>query len=311
VSKKKLPIPPWEIGGKIEMVKLSDLKPGHKVIINFPEAIVAYLDVLGVSKKQRSKDIRLTLLDFSSPLALAASKFKKVRFNVFSDCAFVAASKTEAHHLISALRFAFKQWISDGILVRGGVSLGKYSETKSIAISLAPNNFQGNIFGGSGVFNAVKLEHSGKGSFLFTNKKCSSFFEKNYKEPTYLLGRNRFLGWSDDPCILSSFLGISLWRLIRIEHANKTRRKSEITEHLINNILYSYHASENQLPFSLLLAILSSPTISNIVRKNIIKIFKINDPEDFNTFKEITAGWFKHPDFKKIKWIADSDSSLH
>ncbi|MFZ7137845.1 MAG: hypothetical protein ACOWW1_05455 [archaeon] len=309
MSTHKLPIAPLNLGGTVKKVEIKDIKPGHKIVINFPKAVVAYLDVLGFSKKRTSEDIRLTLLDFSSPLALAAARFQNVRFNVFSDCAFVATTESNADNLLSALRYAFTQWTFDGILVRGGISLGKYSETESIAISHAPANFVGNLFGGSGVFNAVKLEHYGTGAFLFTNKKCSDFFKNNYREPTYFTNRKRFLGWSDNPGMLSGFLGISLWRLIRIKEKN-VRGKNDVINHLTTNILYALQASNSPMPFSFLLAVLSHNTVKSSVKSELVKLFKINDPADFNYFKKITAIWLNHPDFKMNKVLAEFDSSI-
>ena len=228
----KLPIEPLKIPGEVNVVPISDLKPGYEKLIDFSEAVVGYFDVLGFSAKKDPEDIRLTLLDFSAPLALAAEQFLTVRINVFSDCAFVVAPLENARDLLSAIRFAFQQWIADGILVRGGLTIGQYSETLSHVIREAKSNFRGNLFAGCGVNNAVALEHTGNGALLFTDEKCAKFYNKKYGEPIFKLMDSSIIGWSDDKNTLCNFLGISLWHLVTI--FSKKAASNPTTEKLIN-----------------------------------------------------------------------------
>lgn len=155
---KKLPIPPMKISGKIKKIPISKLTPGTipEKSIEISEAVVAYLDVLGFSEKKDDEDIKLTLSDFSGPIALSANHYPEVRFNVFSDCAFIAASIEHAVDLLSAIRFAFTQWVADGILVRGGIARGTYKETYTIALEMTLKNFIGSLFSGSAVTAAAR-----------------------------------------------------------------------------------------------------------------------------------------------------------
>jgi hypothetical protein len=305
---KKLAIEPFEIQGEIKYIPASELEEGYEKLLDISEAIVAYLDVLGFSTKTDPEDIRLTLLDFSAPLAIAAKQFNTVRFSVFSDCAFVAAPLVCARDIMSAIRFAFTQWTADGILVRGGITIGQYSETLSYAVNEAPNNFKGNLFAGSGVNDAVALEHRGNGALLFTDLKCAEHYKKNFNEPIFKLKESLVLGWSDAKDTLGSFLGISLWQLLKV--ISKKGVANSTAEKLINNISYSLNATTDPLPYSLMLAILSAPSVSAKDRRIATQLLKIRDPEDFTPFEKITNEWLRSDRFRFIKAIADIDSSL-
>ncbi len=107
--------------------------------------MVAYIDILGFSQKKNVEEIRYSLLDFSGPLIIAAKHYNEIRVNVFSDCAFIASPLDKANDLLSSLRYAFKQWISDGVLVRGGIARGTYEETYGWLLAGAPKNFIGSL----------------------------------------------------------------------------------------------------------------------------------------------------------------------
>jgi hypothetical protein len=306
-KKRELTIEPFEVQGETKYIPVSEIKPGYEKLLEISEAIVAYFDVLGFSTKTDPEDVRLTLLDFSGPLALAAERFSAVRFSVFSDCAFVAAPLKCAREIISAIRFAFQEWIADGILVRGGITIGEYSETLSYAVDRASKNFKGNLFAGSGVNNAVALEHGGNGALLFTDSKCAEFYQKNFNERIFKLEERQVIGWSNDKQTLTNFVGISLWQLLKV--ISKKGMENPVAEKLANNIVYSLNATKDLLPRSLMLAILSSPLISPEKRQIATKFFKIKDPHDFSYFKEITKEWHRSDRFKMIKALADMNSS--
>jgi hypothetical protein len=125
----KLPICPKILNGRIiRNIPISEIKPGkiEGKSIEISQAVVAYLDVLGFSDKINDSDIEACILDFAGVLIVASNLYPKVHFNVFSDCAFMSAPKGNAEDLLSALRFAFGQWINDGVLVRGGLAIGSY-----------------------------------------------------------------------------------------------------------------------------------------------------------------------------------------
>ena len=308
---KKLPIRPFKIPGKIIKVPISEIKSGKNQdkSISISDSIVVYVDILGFSEKKDDEDIEMCLLDFSGPLTLAARNFPQVRFNVFSDCAFIATNKENAKDLLSAIRYAFSQWISDGILVRGGIAIGSYNETQSFAHSIAPKNYVGSLFSGSAVTRAVKLEGSGKGALLFTNEKCAEFYNKNYSEPIFEIENSLFIGWSDEESILYWFTGISFLRLINLLQLKNINKS--IMYKLLNNIKYAFNATDSLLPRFLVLAILSSSIITPDVREKIIRILKINEPEDFIPYKKLIDEWLNDSTKLKIlKSLADSDSSI-
>ena len=308
---KKLPIRPFKIPGKIIKVPISEIKSGknQEKSISISDAIVVYVDILGFSEKKDDEDIEMCLLDFSGPLTLAARHFPQAQFNVFSDCAFIAANKENAKDLLSAIRYAFSQWISDGILVRGGIAIGSYNVTQSFAHSIAPKNYVGSLFSGSAVTGAVKLEGSGKGALLFTNEECAEFYYKNYGEPIFGIDNSIFIGWSDEDSILYWFTGISFLRLINLFTLKKNDKP--IMDKLLNNIKYAFNVTDSLLPRFLVLAILSSSIISAEVREKVIKILKVKDPDDFIPFKDMINEWLNDSTKLEIlKFLADSDSSI-
>ena len=160
-----------------------------------------------------------------------------------------------------------------------------------------PKNFKGTLFAGSGVNNAVALEHRGNGALLFTYSECAEFFHKNFNEPVFKLGESLVLGWSDDKDTLASFLGISLWQLLKVISAEGAANPT--AEKLTNNINYSLSVSS--CLHGLMLAILSSPSVSAEDRKTATQLLKIRDPEDFTPFKEITDKWLCSERFSFIK----------
>ncbi len=109
-NKAELKIPPVEIGGELVKVPLADLKSGIQPTVEIKKAIVSYVDVLGFANKIEVKDIENVLLDFSGSLTSTAHEFPEIRFNLFSDNAFLATSQDNAKDLISALRYAFGRW---------------------------------------------------------------------------------------------------------------------------------------------------------------------------------------------------------
>ena len=308
---KKLPIRPFKIPGEIVKVPISKIKSGknQEKSISISEAIVVYIDILGFSEKKDEEDIEMCLLDFSGPLILAARHFPQIRFNVFSDCAFIATNKKNAKDLLSAIRCAFAQWISDGILVRGGIAIGSYNETQNVAHDIAPENYVGSLFSGSAVTGAVKLEGSGKGALLFTNEICAEFYKKNFGEPIFKTENLIFIGWSDEDSILYWFIGISLLRLINLLSLKNVNM--DVKDKLSNNIKYAFDATDSLLPRFLVLAILSSSMITSDIREIIIKILKIKDTEDFIPFENLIDEWLNDSTkLKYLKYLADSDSSI-
>lgn len=307
-----VPIRPMKIPAKGEKIPISKIGLGkiQKKSIEISEGVVAYFDILGFSNKKDVKDIELTLMDFYGPLAFSATKYKKVRFNVFSDCAFIATSKENAADLLSAVRLSFAEWIADGILVRGGIALGTYREVHSIAHDIAPTNLIGNSFSGSAVVEAVKLEGLGPGALLFSSEECAEFYRKKYDEPTFLLEGHKIVGWSDKGSTLYWFVGISLLRLLRFLSLEDGAKYS-VAKYLLNNIEYSLAATDGPLPRLSVLGILSLPTVAPEVREKALDLLKIKDPDDFVPLRKYIDVWLsdkKH--IKLLEFLANSDSSI-
>lgn len=311
LDRLKLKIPPLEIPGKIVKFPMSTIKSRKNFERSFSiqKGIVAYIDIMGFSNKIDDKDIEMSLLDFSGILVLVSSRFPKVHFSVFSDCAFIATTIENATDLLSGLRFAFSHWIGDGILVRGGLALGTYQETYTSPMERNLENYVGHLFAGTAINAAVKLEGNGKGSLLFTNSECAHFFEKNYNEPIFSLDNHKIIGWADDHSTLSWFTGISFIRLLRFLSL-KDGIEQPITKNLINNVLYCLGATNSPMPRFVILAILSSSIVSEKIKKESMKIFKINYPDDFLHFKKLIDDFLKTKEFELLKYISDSDSSI-
>lgn len=307
----KLKIPPLEIPGKIVEIPISKIKSNKDLEKSFSiqKGIVAYIDVMGFSDKSDDEDIETCLLDFSGTLIEVSSHLPKVRFNVFSDCAFIATTLDNATDLLSGLRFAFSNWIGSGILVRGGLALGTYQETHTFSMGMHLENYFGNLFAGSAVTEAVKLEGFGTGSLLFTNSECAEFFGKNYNEPIFLLDNRKVIGWADDDSTLYWFTGISFIRLLRFLSL-KDGIKHPVTKKLINNILYCLSATNSLMPKFVILAILSSSIASKEIKKKSMKIFNIKYPSDFVPFKKIIDEFLKTEKLEILKILSDSDSSI-
>lgn len=311
----KLQIRPMELKGEIiRNVPASMLKSGRisETSIAISKAVVAYIDILGFSEKKNGDDIEDCLLDFSGPLILASREYSEVRFNIFSDCAFISASEDNADDVLSALRFAFKQWVADGILVRGGIAMGKYDEINSAAQKIAPHNTICSIFSGTAVVAAVRLEGSGPGALLFTDKECAEFYSQKYGEPIFTLKDQKIIWWSDENDSLFCFAGHSILRLLKLLSSSSDKKIIEsISEKLINNLKYSRAASrDDYFPWSIISVILSSPTISAELRRKTLKALGADEKDLYKLRDDMIKDWFNRSDVKLLFAIADTDSSI-
>ena len=302
-----MPLPKSFVTKRVPISKIKLDKIEEKSI-TISDAIVAYLDILGFSGKTNEKDIEATLYDFSGPLTLVVHTYPKVRINLFSDCAFIATPKENARDLLSSIRFAFKEWVADGILVRGGLTMGRYVEYKRHSIDMTPPNFIGNLFFGSAVNAAVRLEDSGSAALLFADEECAKFYHKKFGEPIYLLDDKNVIGWSDDPNVLYWFIGISFIQLLRLLDS-KDGEKHPVTEILMNNIRYSFRINPDLARF-LVLAILSSSIITSSVRNKACKLLKIDLHKYSLPIKDLINEWLKTDKLEWLVGIAEMDSSI-
>lgn len=296
---------------KGEKIPISKFHLSWVKSMDIPEAAVAYFDILGFSNKKDAEDIELALLDFHGPLVVSAAKNRKIRFNVFSDCAFLATSIDNAAELLSAIRFCFRQWIADGVLVRGGIALGGYREVYGVLHNVALSNLIGNSFSGSAVVEAVKLEGSGTGALLFCNKVCAKFYQEKHAERIFTVGDRMIIGWSTDSSVLYWFVGISLLRLLKFLSL-KNETKGSAVEYLTNNILYS--VAENKSLRFLVLAILCLPSFDAESREKALDLLGIREPYSFADVPEPIKEWLSTKEGKKsmkmLTFLANSDSSI-
>jgi hypothetical protein len=244
-----------------------------------------------------------------------------IRFNIFSDCAFVCATAKNADHLLSAIRYAFTQWTADGVLVRRGISMGSYSEVNPRGMSGPTGNFSCDLFHGSGVIRAARLEANGCGSLLFTNTETANLYATKYREPIFVLKPrgDRILGWTDNPRHLHWFAGISFIRLLMLlTAARKGDRKT--MEHFLRNIQYSLTVQRQIGNYDylqhLMMIILSSNRIKPRVRTRALQIlgWKGLTQENLAEWKELRARLYKDPEVRGsmyfLEAIARNDSGL-
>jgi hypothetical protein len=310
-STVKLPIRPWQLpyNGiiKMDVSQISRLIVPEQTI-EFQEAITAYLDVLGFSHKKSAEDMEMTLQDFAGPLVFSANFFRNIRFNIFSDCAFVTTSIENAAPLLSSIRFAFTQWTADSILVRGGIALGSYKEIHGTLNEIAPRNLFGSFFAGSAVTEAVRLEGSGTGALLFVSNECAEFYREKYAEPLFYRPGARVIGWSDSAGILYWFVGVSLLRLLKILSTEDGLRHSA-TPHLLSNVRYSLEASNEAIKL-VVLAILSWSKLNQKAQEEAVGLLGIKS-QDFERYKKYIDEWLSdEKDIKLLVRFADSDSGI-
>ncbi len=286
--------------------------PKDEKKFSLPDAVVAYLDILGFSERKNETDVEYCLLDFTGPLTLAVTKYPHLRINVFSDCAFLATSKSTAADLLRALRFAFKEWLADSMLVRGGIAIGKYAETLTTHIletRQARNSFNSSLFSGSAVSAAVRVEASGNAALLFATEECARFYQATYGEPVFSLDHRPIIGWFDDANALYWFTGISLVRILRLLSLKKNVEKQRVITMLQNNLRYS-GTVDPQLSRFVILTILSSPVASKAVRSRVRRSLGISSPTQFEL--KMIKDWLRkrHRDFEGLIATADEDSGI-
>lgn len=308
----KLPIRPWDerstkagIKDPLHAISWDEEK---KQTIELPESVTAYLDVLGFSLKKEAKDMEMVLLDFAGPLVVVANTFGNIRFNIFSDCAFVSTSIENAAQLLSSIRWAFKEWTADSILVRGGIALGSYKEIHGTLDEITPRNLFGSIFAGSAVTEAVRLESSGTGALLFASNECAEFYKSEYGEPLFYRPNARVIGWSDNAGTLYWFVGVSLLRLLKILSTEDGLRHSA-TPHLLSNVNYALEAANAKIKLEVL-GILSWSKLDLKAKEAAVGLLGIKD-QDFRRVQKYIDEWLSDEEaIKLLIRFANFDSGV-
>jgi hypothetical protein len=314
IKETELPIPPMSLpsDARVETIPISQI---HSAImpekaIEFNEGIVCYLDIMGFSKKKTNEDLELTLADFAGALVRPAIQFRNIRFNIFSDCAFLAAPLENATDLLSAVRYAFTSWVSDSILVRGGIAIGSYKENKSTVQEFAPKNFNWSFFAGTGVVEAVKLESSGKGALLYSSDSCAEYFGEKYGEPIFVLEESKIIAWTRSSQYVYWFVGNSLLRLLKIL-STENGEKHPAVSHYITNIKYAFTAGDKNFMTVIVLSLLSLPNLNPASRKKAIELLNIGSEEIFASYKPFINQFISDKDkIKTLVIFADFDTSV-
>jgi hypothetical protein len=167
-----------------------------------PEALVAFLDVLGTSAMVRDGQFgRITAYDFVNAAGLAARFLPSIRVAAFSDSVVISANVHAARDFLAALAFVHRNWFSDAILVRGGISFGEIDwvhdepALESIFTSV-PNFLYARVYGRA-LVDAHRLEQrSGPGALCTLSHRAALVLSE--VDPAAVLdGPSRYLVWSD------------------------------------------------------------------------------------------------------------------
>jgi hypothetical protein len=157
---------------------------------------VCYIDLLGFSYlTDRSDDINIKAIieryvSYLHNIIYKVIEGTNINVSVISDAVFLY-TENKCDQLIFSLPQIFRQCITNGILLRAGLSYGEFSITTT---ELSANNIYGEA-----VTRAVKLEKSGKGCRIFMDQnipvQCSDIFlfnqeifkqYRNYADYSYI-----------------------------------------------------------------------------------------------------------------------------
>ena len=311
---KKIKIEKLIKPAEIKNINLSEISPDVKMkeSFNYTESIVSYVDILGFSGKKDLDDIETTLFDFSSPLAIASRNAPNVKFYIFSDCAFIVSHIDFAGELLASIRYAFTQWISDGILVRAGIAKGSFGEIFTWIHSKNKKyygkNFIASLFSGNAVVEAVRLEENGDAALLFCSEDCAQFYHSHFNEKILTIENDKMiLPWTKEDKALIRLAAITSRRLVKFLSCNDEKYDS-IIKKLKKTIVYSIKSAEKAiLPFSIVVTVLDLPDTPETVRNAMYEFLSI---DDINDYKVLIQNWQETDYYKIMKFIADSDSSI-
>ena len=166
-----------------------------------PNALVAFLDILGTRERVRSGRFgRITAHDFVNPVGAVARMLPRVRFAAFSDSVLISADVADAGDFLAALAFVHRQWFSDLVFVRGGISLGEidWVDDKTIdQLFEGTRNFLYARVYGRALVEAHRLEQSaGPGALCTVSQAAVSVLRRVCNESIFD-GPASYLIWSD------------------------------------------------------------------------------------------------------------------
>jgi hypothetical protein len=257
-----------------------------KRTVEMKEAIVAYIDVLGFSAKTDYFEIESCLFDFPGGIVHSAKRHPNVRSNVFSDNAFLAATKENVNEFLSSLALLFHRLILNGMIVRGGVALGSYFESITPALEHAPENFRGHLVSGSGIIKSVRNEKDKLGGLLFTDSECAKFIEKMTDSRIIKVKDEMVLEWTKDKEDLMDFLAISLLRIDGFLNL-RDKRYDLVVEKLWSNVVCALASDRDGCVRTFLMAMLSTNLFETRRRITICERLKVQSREFEERKKDI------------------------
>ncbi len=188
---------------------------------------VGFLDILGTKDMvARGQFSDLHALDFSGAVVVAAAKFSKARFAVFSDCIVFSLPTDHLLDLPALLSTLFENWISDGMLVRGGLAVGEirwvdyeidheFAQLKNLSFA--------RVYG-QALSEAVEIEKSsGPGALVFASDEATELLVQAIPDGGLRLSSNvlRWFKWEN----LDAWIGTMD---IYLEHSESSQAKRHI-----------------------------------------------------------------------------------
>lgn len=199
------------------------------------ESFVAYLDILGTKDMvSRDKFSDAHVLDFTGAVVGAASEFRSARFAAFSDCVILSSPADKAPDLLNILCFLFGNWVSDGVLVRGGVGLGEidWVDDQIDPACRRLKNFSFARVYGKALSDAVEIERSsGPGILPFASDAVADRLQHAAPDSILCLSSNilRWFEWEKfDKWI--GYLGIALEHNDSAQAARHIRATKRVLE---------------------------------------------------------------------------------
>lgn len=166
-------------------------------------SFACYFDILGTKELVSHNEFTDShSLDFCGPVILSAHEFRTSRFAAFSDCVIFSTPFERACDLFKILTALCENWISDGILVRGGIALGevKWIDCEFDKEIKHLNNFSCARVYGSALNEAVEIERSsGPGILAFASDEVAEIISKSESCSVLSLSSNiiRNFEWKD------------------------------------------------------------------------------------------------------------------
>lgn len=145
--------------------------------------LVAFLDCLGTKRKVLDGEYNAyNSLDFINAAGIAAQFCPNLKFAAFSDSVVVSSSIKDLDIFVRAVSFLYRSWISDGILIRGGVAFDQVTwldHPPADRIFGNLENFSYVRLFGPALIKAINLEsNSGKGASIFLSDEASDVVRK-------------------------------------------------------------------------------------------------------------------------------------